>query len=65
MPGRLRRRESELHDCIQAAELAGMDYAETIRPLVVALRDCIKKRTAQDAPGDAITPPPCLDPLKP
>jgi len=57
MPGRLRRREGELYASIRDAESAGMDYAETIRPLVVELRDCIAKRNAQEAAGDAFTSP--------
>lgn len=68
MPGRLRRRESELHDCIQAAELAGMDYRQAIRPLLAELRDIIVERTAAEARRGAITPASlsvCLETVNP
>lgn len=56
MHGRLRRREAELYASIRDAESAGMDYTETIRPLLVELRDILAKRNAPEALRGAITP---------
>lgn len=57
MPGRLRRREAGLRVCIRKAELAGLDYRESVRPLLVELRDILAKRNAPEARRGAITSP--------
>ena len=57
MPGRLRRREAGLRVCIRKAELAGLGYRESVRPLLVELRDCIARRNAPEAAGGAIPSP--------
>lgn len=56
MHGRLRRREAELFASIRDAESDGMDYTETIRPLLVEPRDILAKRNAPEARRGAITP---------
>ncbi len=57
MPGRLRRREAGLCASIRKAELAGLGYRESVRPLRVELRDCIARRNAPEARRGAITSP--------
>ena len=52
---RLRRREAELYASIRDAESDGMDYTETIRPLLVEPRDILAKRNAPEARRGAIT----------
>ena len=54
--GRLRRREAGLCASIRKAELAGMDYWQSIRPLLVEPRDILAKRNAPEARRGAITP---------
>ena len=56
MPGRLRRREAELYASIRDAESAGLDYWQSIRPLLVEPRDILAKRNAPEARRGAITP---------
>ncbi len=57
MHRRLRRREAELYASIRDAESAGLGYRESVRPLLVELRDCIAGRNAPEAAGGAITSP--------
>ncbi len=56
MPGRLRRREAGLRVCIRKAELAGLGYRESVRPLLVELRDCIARRNAPEAREGVFVP---------